>query len=223
MHATTAITAAGQRQLHLLVDRLQTPTGELVVAADQDGRLRALDWTDCSDRFERLMTRSYGAGGWAFAAASDPFGLSAALRAYFAGNLTAVADLPVATAGTAFQRAVWQALRRIPAGATLSYAELAHRVGLPKAVRAVGAANAANPVAIVVPCHRVIGASGALTGYGGGIERKRWLLAHEAAAAGAIMNWPTAARKSTNPTAPDACRASPATTFAYAASAASGS
>ncbi len=103
----------------------------------------------------------------------------AALRAYFAGDLTAIDNLPVETAGTLFQRLVWRALREIPCGQTISYAQLAQRIGRPAAARAVGLANGANPVSIVVPCHRVIGASGSLTGYGGGLERKRWLLTHE--------------------------------------------
>jgi methylated-DNA-[protein]-cysteine S-methyltransferase len=102
-----------------------------------------------------------------------------ALLAYFDGDLDAIADLPTATNGTAFQRAVWSALRRIPAGRTVSYGMLATQIGRPKAIRAVGLANGANPIAIVVPCHRVIGADTSLTGYGGGLHRKRWLLAHE--------------------------------------------
>jgi methylated-DNA-[protein]-cysteine S-methyltransferase len=89
-------------------------------------------------------------------------------------------ELPLALEGTDFQRAVWAALRALPYGATTSYAELARAVGRPKAVRAVGAANGRNPISLIVPCHRVIGASGALTGYRFGVERKRWLLAHEA-------------------------------------------
>ena len=83
--------------------------------------------------------------------------------------------------GTPFQRAVWAALRRIPAGETLSYGQLAAQIGKPKAVRAVGLANGSNPVGVVVPCHRVIGADGSLTGYGGGLPRKLWLLEHEGA------------------------------------------
>ena len=101
------------------------------------------------------------------------------LQRYFAGELAAIDTLPVQTGGTAFQREVWRALREIPCGGTVSYAELAERIGRPTAVRAVGLANGSNPVGIVVPCHRVIGANGSLTGYGGGIERKRWLLEHE--------------------------------------------
>lgn len=91
-------------------------------------------------------------------------------------------DLPIAAEGTPFQRAVWSALRALPYGARVEYGELARRIGRPRAVRAVGAANAKNPLSIVVPCHRVIGAGGALTGYAGGLERKRWLLALEARA-----------------------------------------
>ena len=101
------------------------------------------------------------------------------LEAYFAGQLTRF-DLPLAPQGTEFQQRVWTALRDIPYGETISYAELARRIGKPQAVRAVGGANGRNPISIIVPCHRVIGSDGALTGFGGGIERKRWLLRHEA-------------------------------------------
>jgi methylated-DNA-[protein]-cysteine S-methyltransferase len=111
----------------------------------------------------------------------ERLGIRAALERYFAGDLFALDGLPVATNGTAFQQTVWRALRAIPAGTTLSYGALAIRIGKPQAMRAVGLANGANPVGIVVPCHRVIGANGTLTGYGGGLPRKRWLLAHEGA------------------------------------------
>src|SRR5690606_33432318 len=104
----------------------------------------------------------------------------ARLRAYLAGDLLAIDTVPVRMAGTPFQQRVWDALRRIPAGTTVSYGELASRIGAPTASRAVGMANGANPIPLVVPCHRVIGANGKLTGFGGGMERKRWLLAHEA-------------------------------------------
>ena len=100
------------------------------------------------------------------------------LGAYFAGERTTF-DLPIAAQGTDFQKDVWNALRAIPFGGTISYGELARRIGDPKAMRAVGAANGRNPIPIIVPCHRVIGADGSLTGFGGGLERKRWLLAHE--------------------------------------------
>ena len=103
------------------------------------------------------------------------------LQRYFAGEVAVLDEVAVELNGTAFQKTVWQALRRIPGGETISYAELARRIGVPSAVRAVGAANGANPVAVIVPCHRVIGANGTLTGYGGGLDRKQWLLSHEGA------------------------------------------
>jgi methylated-DNA-[protein]-cysteine S-methyltransferase len=102
------------------------------------------------------------------------------LAAYMDGELAALDSLAVSTGGTTFQKQVWRALREIPTGTTTSYGELAKRIGRPSAVRAVGLANGANPIGIVVPCHRVIGANGSLTGYAGGLQRKRWLIAHEA-------------------------------------------
>lgn len=109
-------------------------------------------------------------------------GIPDVLRAYFAGDLTAIEALPIRfERGTPFQHEVWQALRAIPVGKTISYAELARRVDRPSAFRAVGSANGRNPIAVVVPCHRVIAADGTLGGYGGGLERKRWLLTHEGA------------------------------------------
>jgi methylated-DNA-[protein]-cysteine S-methyltransferase len=101
------------------------------------------------------------------------------LRRYFAGDVGAVCELPCDAPGTPLERAVWRALREIPPGATRSYGEIATAVGRPGAARAIGRANGNNPLAIFVPCHRVIGADGSLTGYAGGIERKRWLLDHE--------------------------------------------
>jgi O-6-methylguanine DNA methyltransferase len=109
--------------------------------------------------------------------------LTGALAAYFAGTVTALDGLPVARIGSEFQRRVWAALRQIPAGETRSYGQLAAAIGQPTASRAIGLANGANPIGIVVPCHRVIGSGGALTGYAGGVERKAWLLRHEGALA----------------------------------------
>jgi methylated-DNA-[protein]-cysteine S-methyltransferase len=109
----------------------------------------------------------------------------AAFERYFAGAADAFASLPVDPQGSEFQRRVWRALREIPLGATASYGEIARKVGSPAAARAVGDANRRNPIAIAIPCHRVIGGDGSLVGYAGGLERKRWLLAHEAACAGA--------------------------------------
>lgn len=165
--------------LQLLIDRIETPIGEMILVADYEGNLRAIDWTDHEDRMLRLLQRHYGANGFTLEPAMNPHGLSDSFRRYFAGDLAALDRLPTKTAGTPFQREVWRALRHIPCGTTLSYAQLAKRIGRPKSTRAVGLANGANPVAILVPCHRVIGATGALTGYGGGIERKQWLLDHE--------------------------------------------
>lgn len=166
--------------LRLLVDRLRTPIGELVIVSDETARVRAIDWQDHEDRMLRKLTIHYGAGGWTLTRAGDPFGHTAVLAAYMDGDLAALDSLAVSTGGTTFQKQVWCALREIPSGTTTSYGELAKRIGRPSAVRAVGLANGANPIGIVVPCHRVIGADGSLTGYAGGLQRKRWLIAHEA-------------------------------------------
>jgi len=128
---------------------------------------------------QSFLDRHYAPARVALSPARNPHGLTEAIARYFAGGLDAIDDLPVKTAGTDFQRKVWRALRDIPCGTTISYGELARRIGQPHAVRAVGTANGANPIGVVVPCHRVIGANGSLTGYGGGMERKRWLLDHE--------------------------------------------
>lgn len=166
-------------KLRFLTDTIATPIGELVLVCDEEGRLRATDWTTHDERMRRLLAGYHGEGSFTLTTAKNPFGLASSMAAYFDGDLHAIDALPVATEGTAFQKNVWQALRSIPAGQTISYGDLAMRLGKPAAVRAVGLANGANPVGVVVPCHRVIGASGALTGYGGGLERKRWLLDHE--------------------------------------------
>ena len=165
--------------LRLLADRMATPIGDLAVVADPAGGLRAVEWADQEARLQRHLRLQAGAASFALAPAVDPFGHCAALRAYFAGDLRAIEALPVADIGTPFQRAVWRSLRAIPPGTMLSYGALAARLGRPAAARAVGAANGANPVSVVVPCHRLVGTDGSLTGYGGGGERKRWLLAHE--------------------------------------------
>ena len=165
--------------LQILTDHIDSPIGELIVAADLQGNLRAVDWTAHKNGLRRLLQLQYGEDGFQMEPARNPYGLSEALGRYFAGELNAIAVLPVRTGGTPFQREVWQALRSIPCGTTVSYGQLAQKIGRPSAVRAVGLANGSNPIPIVVPCHRVIGANGSLTGYGGGLERKRWLLEHE--------------------------------------------
>ena len=168
--------------LYLFLDRLSTPIGQMMLVVDDAGRLRVAFFTDDEARVQRQLDKLYGAGGSVVERARNPHGLTDVLARYFAGELHAIDKIPVEAGGTPFQREVWQALRTIPCGATISYGKLAVQIGRPDAVRAVGHANGANPIAVVVPCHRVIGANGALTGYGGGIERKRWLLRHEGVA-----------------------------------------
>jgi methylated-DNA-[protein]-cysteine S-methyltransferase len=168
----------------LFLDRLETPIGVLNVVADAPGRLRATEWVEDEAALHRGLRRQFGADGYALEPRREgkPFGLVGAIARYFAGDLGALDEIPVETGGTPFQRAVWSALRGIPCGSTTTYSELARAIGRPVAVRAVGMAHGANPVPVVVPCHRVVGADGTLTGYGGGLDRKRWLLSHEAAA-----------------------------------------
>lgn len=164
--------------MELFRGQMPSPIGVLTLAWDNDA-LRALDFDGFEDRFQRLLASHYGECQLHENQIPAPY--RTAIEAYFAGDLTAIESLPVRTSGTAFQQRVWAALRSIPAGRTWSYGELAARIGNPYASRAVGRANGANPVGIVVPCHRVIGANGSLTGYGGGMDRKRWLLDHERA------------------------------------------
>lgn len=167
----------------LTLDRLATPVGEVLLITGPEGAVRALDFAGYEDRMHRLLARH--SPGASLAEGCAPEGVRAAVLAYFAGDLTALDGLPVKTGGTDFQKAVWAALRAIPAGETRSYGQLASAIGSPRAVRAAGLANGQNPIAVIVPCHRVIGANGTLTGYAGGLERKRWLLAHEGVATAA--------------------------------------
>ncbi len=164
----------------LRLDRLATPIGEALIITDAAGHLRALDWTDREPGMARLLRLHYGSV--VPQPGEAPASIKRLLRRYFDGDIGCLAVIERRTGGTAFQRAVWAGLMTIPAGETLSYRALATRLGCPRSVRAVGLANGANPISIVVPCHRVISADGSLTGYGGGIERKRWLLDHEGAA-----------------------------------------
>ena len=161
--------------------RLATPLGELCLVTDGDAVLRALEWADCADRLMASLTRRSPRVRLTEAAATGP--VAAALRAYFAGAVHAIDRLVVAPSGTPFQIRMWQALRAIPAGQRLSYGDFAVALGRPRAARAVGAANGANPISIVIPCHRLVGRDGSLTGYAGGLARKDWLLRHEARAA----------------------------------------
>ena len=159
------------------LDRLQTPIGPALLVTDADGALLALEWEDYEPRLRQLLRLQYGAAVLKEARAPDD--TRAALTGYFDGDLDRLGTIKWRVAGTPFQHKVWNALPTIPPGATMSYGALASQLGMPKAVRAVGHANGSNPISVVVPCHRLIGANGSLIKYGGGLERKRWLLEHE--------------------------------------------
>lgn len=165
--------------LSFTVDTLPSPLGRMLVVSDSEQRLRALNWEDHEDRLERDLGRIYGRQSVRLQRGAAPAAIRRALQRYFAGKLQAIDEIPVETGGTPFQSNVWRGLRKIPAGTTLSYGRMAARLKCPLAVRAVGLANGSNPISLVIPCHRLIGADGSLTGYGGGLERKRWLLEHE--------------------------------------------
>jgi methylated-DNA-[protein]-cysteine S-methyltransferase len=162
----------------LQFERIGSPIGEIVIVVD-GGRLAALDYADYEPRMLKLLHRRYGS--IRLEETRDAGGFRGRVDDYFAGDYTSLDAIPIATGGTAFQQQVWTALRAIPPGTTLTYGQLAAKAGRPTAFRAAGAANALNPVAIVVPCHRVVGADASLTGYAGGLQRKQWLLRHEGA------------------------------------------
>lgn len=161
----------------LTLERVVTPVGEVLLVTDGQGAVRALDFADYEARMTRLLARH--APGAVLTAGRAPETVRQAVEAYFSGDVRALDGVAVKTGGTEFQRTVWKALRAIPVGETRTYGQLAAAIGSPKAVRAAGLANGQNPIAVIVPCHRVIGANGTLTGYAGGLERKRWLLEHE--------------------------------------------
>jgi methylated-DNA-[protein]-cysteine S-methyltransferase len=168
----------------LWIDRVPSPIGELLVVTDERS-LVALEFDDTEARMTPHIARYFT--GAAVIPQSDPLGMCSRLRGYLAGDLEAFDGAAVDPGGDGFQRRVWLALRDIPPGETISYGALATRLGNPKASRAVGMANSRNPIAIVLPCHRVIGANGTLTGYAGGLHRKTWLLQHEGAAPKALI------------------------------------
>jgi len=171
-------------QTSLLTDTIASPIGDIVIVV-AEGKLLALEFADVGERMAADLAFRFG--DYDLEPRRNPFGIGDQLRAYFRGHLATLDDIEVDTAGSPFQRRVWQALRRIPPGTTRTYSELARAAGRPQAIRAAGAANGRNPISIVVPCHRAIGKDGALTGYGGGIERKRWLLRHEGAKIAALI------------------------------------
>lgn len=157
-------------------DKIDSQIGQILVVCDQK-QLCALDYSDYEDRMSALLKGRYGK--ISLTEATNPLGVSDRIRAYLTGDYSCLDDIPINPGGAPFQQKVWAALRTIPSGVVLSYGELAAKIGQPSAYRAVGMANSRNPIAIVIPCHRVIGANASLTGYAGGLERKRWLLQHE--------------------------------------------
>lgn len=176
MHDSLGQARAGRPDLTFRT--VATPIGDMTLAFDGDGALCMAEFADSVERTERWLERrsdrlhQQSLGGGMDAAA--------AFAAYFAGDLRALDAIAICLTGTPFQNEVWTALREIPPGRTIGYGAFAEKLGRPLAARAVGHANGTNPLSIVVPCHRLVGAGGALTKYGGGLERKRWLLDHEA-------------------------------------------
>jgi len=154
-----------------------SPVGTLLLITDETGNLRGLEFEENEARLMRLLRHYYPAH--ILEEGPAPTEIKRALSNYFAGDTHALSQIPTAMPGTPFQQSVWTALRSIPAGSTTTYGQLAANIGRKGASRAVGAANGANPIPIVVPCHRVIGADGSLTGFASGLDRKQWLLTHE--------------------------------------------
>jgi methylated-DNA-[protein]-cysteine S-methyltransferase len=180
MDRTAGYRATSARPETFGVDRLETPIGIALIVTDADGALRALDWEDYEPRMKELLRLHYGSV--VLQDRPSPGDIRAALSGYFKGDLDRLTTIKWRVAGTPFQRKVWTALTKIPPGTTVSYGALAAQLDSPRAMRAVGHANGSNPISVVVPCHRLIGANGSLIKYGGGLERKRWLLAHEGVA-----------------------------------------
>jgi len=162
--------------VELWIDRIPSEIGVISIVSDETA-LCAVEFETYEARMHERLSQRYAS--FNLMPQRNPLGFSDRLQAYFEGDFAALEDLPVNPGGTDFQREVWFNLRSIPPGQTLTYGELADRLKKPKSARAVGMTNSLNPIAIVLPCHRVIGAKGKLTGYSGGLDRKRWLLHHE--------------------------------------------
>jgi methylated-DNA-[protein]-cysteine S-methyltransferase len=162
--------------MELFIDKLNSPLGIILLVSDGEN-LCALDYVDYEHRMTQLLEVRYG--HFHLRERTNPVGVSSKIQAYLEGDYSSLDQISVSAGGTAFQQQVWATLRTIPPGTAVTYGELATQLGKPTAYRAVGMANSLNPVSIVVPCHRVIGAKANLTGYAGGLERKRWLLRHE--------------------------------------------
>lgn len=170
------LTRATITELH--TDTIDSEIGPIVIVT-RPGALCAVEFAECDERMKTLLSRRFE--DFALVHEDNPLGISEKLLAYFAKDYAALDDVVVDTGGTEFQRRVWAELRAIPAGSTRTYGELAAQLGGPNAFRAVGFANSQNPISIVVPCHRLVGSDGSLTGYAGGLARKQWLLRHEGA------------------------------------------
>jgi len=162
--------------MELCFDEIPSAIGTVLLVTE-GARLCALDYVGYEQRMTDLLKLRYG--NFCLKKSPDPCGFSSRIRAYLCGEYRTLDEILVSTGGTPFQQGVWAALRTIPPGTVMTYSEMAAQLGQPRAFRAVGAANALNPIAIVVPCHRLVGTNGSLTGYAGGLERKRWLLEHE--------------------------------------------
>jgi methylated-DNA-[protein]-cysteine S-methyltransferase len=168
----------GSTAVELWSDTIHSEIGSIVIVTDSVA-LCALEFDDGKEGMKPLLSRRFGS--LVLHGEGDPLRVGEKIGAYLAGDLHALDEIKVNPGGTEFQQRVWSALRNIPAGTTRTYAQLAASIGRPSAYRAVGHANGRNPVSIVIPCHRLIGSDGTLTGYAGGLERKRWLLHHEGA------------------------------------------
>jgi methylated-DNA-[protein]-cysteine S-methyltransferase len=175
-HVIGTVEAGAGAAIQLKTDTIDSEIGPIVIVTDSRA-LCALDFGDCEERMKELLTRRFEE--IVLRQEANPLGVSEKVHAYLAGNLHALDGVAVDPGGTEFQRTVWTALRMIPVGTTRTYGQLAASIGRPTASRAVGLANSLNPVAIAIPCHRVIGSNASLTGYAGGLQRKQWLLRHE--------------------------------------------
>lgn len=177
----------------LEVATMDSPVGPLMVGA-RAGRTCLVAFADDADAVVRRLERHVGP--MERVDDPDPVGAVSVLKRYFAGDVGAIDELELDAIGTEFQQSVWRALRAVPVGETTSYGEIAATIGAPGAVRAVGSANGANPIVVIVPCHRVVRSDGSLGGYGGGLDRKRWLLAHEHAGDASLWSPATLAASS---------------------------
>ena len=167
--------------MRLSIEIVPTPLGPLTLALTEDDALCGVAFENRTESMWEFIHRRYGdstLGGSAKTTRNGAAGAS--IRRYFDGEVEALDEIAVDAGGSDFQRTVWRALRQVRGGMTASYSELARGIGKPTGFRAVATANAINPVAIVIPCHRIIHADGSISGYGGGVDRKRWLLHHEA-------------------------------------------